>query len=266
MNKQEIMALLEKEKMTPQKGKGQNFLVDADIARKIVKLLEPYYTDVIEIGPGLGALTNELLSKTTNFTAIEIDRGFVRVLRTKYPTLNIIEQDFLDYKVPRETKAVISNIPYYITTKIIEKVLLETENLKRFVFMTQIDVKDRLLAKPRTKAYGPLRVLLSLLGDIEQKLIVTADKFYPVPHVDSAVFCFTRHKKDFPTREFYLFLNNAFLNRRKTIYNNLKNIFNKENILITLDKYKLDENIRAEAIAPEVLFELFKTLSSKKDG
>ncbi|OQC10982.1 MAG: Ribosomal RNA small subunit methyltransferase A [Tenericutes bacterium ADurb.Bin087] len=264
MNKEEIVTLLAKENLSPQKRKGQNFLVDKDIARKIVSFLEPCYTDVIEVGPGLGALTKELLLKTINFTAIEIDKGFVRVLRAKYPHLNIIEKDFLDYNVPRETKAVISNIPYYITTKIIEKVLLEAENLKKFVFMTQIDVKDRLLAKPRTKAYSPLRVLLSLLGDIEQKLVVSADKFYPVPHVDSAVFSFTREKSDIPVRELYAFLNTAFLNRRKTLYNNLKNIYDKEDILNALVKHQIDENIRAEALTPELLLALFTTLTHNK--
>ncbi|HOA10934.1 MAG: 16S rRNA (adenine(1518)-N(6)/adenine(1519)-N(6))-dimethyltransferase RsmA [Bacilli bacterium] len=260
MNKEEIITLLAKENLSPQKRKGQNFLVDENVARKIVSFLEPNYIDVIEVGPGLGALTKELLLKTVNFTAIEIDKGFVRVLRAKYPHLNIIEKDFLEYSVPRETKAIISNIPYYITTKIIEKVLLEAENLKKFVFMTQIDVKERLLAKSGTKAYSPLRVLLSLLGDVEQKLVVTADKFYPVPHVDSAVFCFTRYKTDIPVREFYSFLNNAFLNRRKTLYNNLKNIYDKEDILTALKKHRINENVRAEALSPNDLLTLFETL------
>ena len=89
MNKEEIITLLAKENLSPQKRKGQNFLVDENVARKIVSFLEPNYIDVIEVGPGLGALTKELLLKTVNFTAIEIDKGFVRVLRAKYPHLNL---------------------------------------------------------------------------------------------------------------------------------------------------------------------------------
>lgn len=263
MNREELITLLAKENFTPQKRKGQNFLINEDIARKIVSFLSPNYDNVIEVGPGLGALTDELVPLTTNLTVIEIDRGFARVLKAKHPELNIIVQDFLKFTVPRETKAVISNVPYYITTKIIEKVLLETENLEKFVFMTQIDVKDRLFAAPGTKAYGPLRVLISLLGTIEQKLIVTADKFYPVPHVDSAVFAFVRTKKDFPTRKFYSFLNKTFQNRRKTLYNNLKDNYDKENIIAALQKHEISENVRAEELTPEMLFKLCMTLTSK---
>jgi 16S rRNA (adenine1518-N6/adenine1519-N6)-dimethyltransferase len=258
MNKNDVIEILTLNNWSPQKAKGQNFLIDDDISRKISLLLSPHFDSVLEIGPGLGSLTDHLIKKSESLTAIELDRGYAKYLKEKYPTLNIIEGDFLKYFVPRETKSVISNIPYYITTKIIEKVIIESPNLQVFVFMTQKDLKDRFFAKPNSKQYGPLAILLSLTGTLEQKLIVTVDKFYPTPNVDSAVFRFKRHEVTFDIKNFYSFLKFMFLNRRKTMIKNMKTKFDGElvnNIFKTLD---IPLDIRVEALAPERLLEIFR--------
>lgn len=261
MNKVLINDILSKNNLSPQKAKGQNFLADDDICRVIVEFLHPHYDHVLEVGPGLGSLTEHLVQKTKNLIAVELDRGYVKYLQEIYTNATIIEKDFLKYIVPRETKAVISNIPYYITTKIIEKVILDTPNLDVFVFMTQKDLKDRFFAKPNSKEYGPLPILLSLTGTIEQKMIVTADKFYPMPNVDSAVFRFKRHEINFDIREFYKFLKFVFINRRKKLFNNLKNQYNGELVNKLFNELKIDENIRVEALGPSMLLTIYDTLN-----
>ncbi len=263
MNKTTITEILAANNLSPQKAKGQNFLMDEDISRAIVAMLSPAYDSVIEIGPGLGALTKYLVDKTKDLTAIELDRGYVKYLQETYPNVKVIEKDFLKYIVPRETIGVISNIPYYITTKIIEKVILETEKLEVFVFMTQKDLHSRFFAKPKTKEYGPLAILLDLTGKLEQKMIVTADKFYPSPNVDSAVFRFEKKKVTFDIRDFYQFLKFAFLNRRKMMYKNLKIKYDNEALDKVFKEHSLSADIRVEALSPATLLAIYQSLHGK---
>lgn len=266
MNKNDVIEILSTNKWSPQKAKGQNFLIDDDISRVISLLLSPHFDHVLEIGPGLGSLTYTLSQKAINLKVVELDRGYAKYLKGKYPNIEIIEGDFLKYKVPRETNAVISNIPYYITTKIIEKVLTETINLKVFVFMTQKDLKDRFFAKPQTKEYGALSILLSLIGTLEQKMIVTADKFYPVPNVDSAVFRFTRKDVTFEIKDFYNFLKFMFLNRRKTMIKNMKTKYDEELVINIFKTLNLPLDIRAEALTPELFLSIYLITLEKQEN
>lgn len=261
MNKQQIETILKENGLAPLKSKGQNFLIDGDVAQKIVSHLDPYFDNVLEIGPGLGSLTAPLLLKTTKLTSVEIDQGYVKYLQNTYRNVNIVASDFLKYDVPRETKSVIGNLPYYITTKLIEKVILETPNLEVFVFMVEAGVRERLLADVGTKEYGPLRVLLSILGKTEAKIIVTADKFYPRPRVDSLVFKFTRGNKIINAQAFYTFVKDAFFTRRKTLFNNLSRNHDKNAVNAALAKFNIKPSVRAEALSPEILFTLFNELT-----
>jgi 16S rRNA (adenine1518-N6/adenine1519-N6)-dimethyltransferase len=264
MKKNDVIEILTINNWSPQKAKGQNFLIDDDISRKISLLLSPHYDNVLEIGPGLGSLTEHLIKKVNTLTAIELDWGYAKYLKEKYPTLNIIEGDFLKYVVPRETKSVISNIPYYITTKIIEKVIIDTPNLQVFVFMTQKDLKDRFFATPHSKQYGPLAILLSLTGTLEHRFVVTADKFYPSPNVDSAVFSFMRKEVNFDIKEFYAFLKFMFLNRRKTMMKNMKTKYDGELVSNIFKTLEIPLDIRVEALAPERLLKIFNLIKEKQ--
>ena len=261
MNKIEINQILSQLKLSPQKAKGQNFLIDDDVCRVIVDMLAPHYDHVVEIGPGLGALTRKLIDKGSNLTVVELDRGYARYLQEKHHNINVIEKDFLKYNVPRETTGVISNIPYYITTKIIEKVLIETPNLKSFVFMTQKDVRTRLFAKPNSKEYGPLAIILSLVGKLEEKITVTADKFYPAPNVDSAVFKLTVSDHYIDVKEFYQFLKFSFLHRRKVLMNNLKSKYAEADIAAVYNSLQVNQDVRVEALSPEQLINIWYSLT-----
>lgn len=265
MNKEKVIKTLQSLRLAPQKAKGQNFLIDTDVSRVIVDLINPQDEYVLEIGPGLGSLTEYLINKTSHLVAVEIDRGFIRYLKETYPLLEVLEKDFLKYNVPRETTAVISNIPYYITTKIIEKVLTDTPNLKTFVFMTQKDVKVRLFARPNSKDYGPLAIILAVSGTLEEKMTVTADKFYPAPNVDSAVFRFKRKPVDFDLKSFYDFLKFAFLNRRKVLRNNLKLRYQEDLITHAFEALNIAVDTRVEALQPETILRLFTLLMSKQE-
>lgn len=261
-NKEAIITILEKENLAPQKSKGQNFLIDEATAKSIVNLIEPYTDQVIEIGPGLGALTTYLYQKTTNLKVVEIDKGYVKILGQTYKDLQIIEKDFLKYSVPRETQTVISNIPYYITTKIIEKVICETPNLRVFVFMVQKEIEGRLFASPSTKDYGPLAIILNLTGKLIKDKIVTADKFYPRPFVDSAVFKFTKSETNFDIKDFYTFLKHIFLHRRKVLSKSLGTLFSNQSVNDVYTKLNIAKDERAEALSPSRILELYNELTT----
>ena len=181
-----------------------------------------------------------------------------------YKNIDVIASDFLKYNVPRETRSVIGNLPYYITTKLIEKVLLETPNLEVFVFMVEAGVKARLLADVGTKEYGPLTILLALLGKTEAKITVTADKFYPVPHVDSLVFKFTKENYAIDAKSVYHFLKDAFLTRRKTLFNNLVRNHDKSALNGAFTKLNITSSERAESSSPQSLLDLFNELHLKQ--
>ncbi len=265
MNKTQIEAILRNEKLAPLKAKGQNFLIDPEVSQKIVAYLRPATDHVLEIGPGLGALTKHLLLETKHLTAVEIDKGYVAYLKKTYKNIDVIQGDFLKYNVPRETTGVISNLPYYITTKIIEKVLVKTPNLHTFVFMCESAVSERLFATPGTKVYSPLSILLKLLGTLEAKINVSAAKFYPMPHVDSTVFKFVRNDKEIEILPFYHFLKGVFLNRRKTLSNNLKRTYTENAINHALKTLNIKDNTRAEEVRETTLLALFKVLTNTKD-
>ena len=143
MRKSEVISVLRRNKLFPNKQKGQNFLVNGMYIKRIVELLSPENKAVLEIGPGLGALTSELVERFSNLTLVELDRGFVAYLEKTYQEVTIINGNILKTNVPRETTAVISNLPYYITTKIIEYIVISNPHVTEFVFMTESDVINR---------------------------------------------------------------------------------------------------------------------------
>jgi len=263
MDKINTIALLERLGLAPQKRFGQNFLISNTICEKVTKIvIEDTSTLIYEIGPGLGALSDHLADAPKKVKLVEIDHGLAYFLKHRYLTkenVEVIDKDILKTNFEDEAISVISNLPYYITTSIIEKVILENQKLVNFVFMVQQEVSERLFASPQTKEYGPLAILLNLSGTI--KHVVNADRtaFYPAPYVNSSVYVFKLKTHGLEINKLYKFIKALFLMRRKTIYNNLMTLVgDKEKAVTIIEKSGLLVNMRPEEIEAAAFVKLFE--------
>lgn len=223
LNKDFINEFFRFHNSNPSKKLGQNFLIDNKIIEKIVDSIK-FYNDskVLEIGPGLGALTNKLVNKNINLTCVEYDYRFYEYLLKVYENkIDIKNVDFLKYN-EIEFDFVLGNLPYSITTGIIEKILLNFINVKECVFMVQEEFYDRVL-NPYKKETSPLSILLEYRMNTKKITKVNKNSFYPTPNVDSVVFKLTNKNIDFLfSINLYKTLRIIFNNKRKTIFNNLK--------------------------------------------
>ncbi len=218
--------------MTEVKAKkflGQHFLTDENIARRIVDSLSPTTRRVVEIGPGMGVLTKYLIDRTdTDLHVIEIDRESVAYLHDHYPTLDVIEGDFLKYDLStifHDSYSVIGNFPYNISSQILFRVFECRNQAVEVVGMFQKEVAERVAAGPGSKTYGILSVLLSAYYDIEYLFTVHEHVFNPPPKVKSAVIRLTRN--DVTSLEcdeslFVKVVKAGFNQRRKTLRNALR--------------------------------------------
>lgn len=207
---------------------GQHFLVgDAILERLAAAACEEYTPRVIEVGPGRGALTRHLLARTDELHAIELDASLAGYLRTKYasePKLHVHVSDVLSTDLAQWGSAVIAgNLPYYITSPIIEKFFALDERFPVAVFLMQSEVAERVIALPHTRAYGYLTVATQLVCDVELLCRVPASAFIPPPKVESAAVRF-RRKAEIPTDLGALldFVSRCFAHKRKTLRNNLR--------------------------------------------
>jgi 16S rRNA (adenine1518-N6/adenine1519-N6)-dimethyltransferase len=240
---------------------GQNFLTDRNITRKIVIAsgASPQ-ENILEIGPGFGALTQEIVKFCPVFTVVEKDPKLAEFIRCEYPLLNLIEGDFLEADLASLAQTnplrVLGNIPYSITTPILFRLLEHRRNLVSATLMMQHEVAMRIVAKPSTKDYGILAVQMQAFFNVSYLFKVGRKVFRPQPGVDSAVIQLTS-KQDDPLQDpegFRRFVRMAFHQRRKTLLNNLKESYNLDSV---------DNNIlkmRAEALSIEEFFQLFKDL------
>ena len=218
--------------MTEVKAKkflGQHFLTDESIARRIVESLSGRTHSVVEIGPGMGVLTKYLIeNKELDFHVIEIDRESVAYLHNHYPSLDVIEGDFLKFDVTslfHDTFAVIGNFPYNISSQILFKVFESRNQAVEVVGMFQKEVAERVAAGPGSKTYGILSVLLSAFYDIEYLFTVHENVFNPPPKVKSAVIRMTRNGVNTLECDETLFVKTVkagFNQRRKTLRNALR--------------------------------------------
>lgn len=258
-------------KIKAKKKFGQNFLQDEQILKSIANSISTTPKDlIIEIGSGKGALTKHLKKKNSFLISYEIDSQLKRYLinledqRTK-----IIFQDFLQADIPEDSKTfsyeniyVIANIPYYITTPIIKKVI-SFEKLKSMTLLVQKEVANRLTASPGTKAYGSLTVYLNYYFNIHYLFDVSRFAFNPIPKVESAVVIFERKKEIIKAQNedlFFKIINDAFKMKRKTLKNNLKD-YDWKQIKKILEKNNLSENIRAEELNLEIFIQIANSLS-----
>ena len=283
----EVNQLLKSRGLKPCKSLGQNFLVDSNLLTKIVAAADiDEKTGVIEIGPGLGALTDKLLEKAGKVVAIEIDRELAALLRERYEgenRLTILEQDILtssleqiieielkDYKKLK----VVANLPYYITSPIIIKLLEENIHFDSLTLMVQKEVAERLTASLGNKEYGSLTVFVNYYADVKIAFNVSRNVFVPKPEVDSAIIQLMPHReKPFrPVDEqlFFSTLRAGFRHRRKTLTNNLIMEFagdlSREEINEVLGAVSIDGMRRAETLSPAEFVKLADGLSTALFG
>ena len=263
--------ILKKYGFSFKKSLGQNFLIDPNILRNIVGHADlTKDSAAIEVGPGIGALTEHLAREAGKVVSFEIDQRLLPVLEdtlSPYDNIDIIHSDILKANVKEvidtnlagyEDIMVVANLPYYVTTPILMKLLMEDLPLRGLVVMMQKEVADRISAKPGTKAYGSLSIAVQYYMSAEIAMIVPKTVFMPQPNVDSAVLRLIRHDEPPVIVEdedfFFTVTKSAFAQRRKTILNNLQSQLpngkaKKEEILAALDASGIEPNRRGETLS-----------------
>lgn len=250
---------------------GQNFIIDKNIIYSIIKKSETDKdTLVIEIGPGSGALTSELGKVAKNVIAYEIDESLKDILENNISSnTKIIYGDFLKADVLFDIKEydykklyVVANLPYYITTPIIIKLIEDKIPVDKIVVMVQKEVGNRFKATPNTKDYNSLSIFLNYYFDVNKLLDVSRNVFIPKPNVDSIVVSFTKKDEKLPLKNeeiFFKLIRDSFKQKRKTLKNNLKE-YDLEKIEKILTKYDKDLSVRAEALPIEVFVDIANNL------
>lgn len=251
---------------TLKKSLGQHFLKDENICRKIVSALQQHsFSQLLEVGPGGGALTKYLLQlEGVTFKAVELDDEKVVYLQKTYPIIQgkIIHQSFLDIEKPfLGAFTIVGNFPYNISTQILFKILEWKEDVECMVGMFQKEVAQRAAAKEGNKVYGVLSVLVQAFFEVEYLFDVNEQSFNPPPKVKSGVIRLLP-KKDIPPmkseREFFLLVKTAFNQRRKTLRNAVRGIFDTDTLADELF------NKRAEQLTVEQFAELTFKIKSQK--
>lgn len=246
------------------KGLGQNFLLDESVLDKIVEAAD-IEDGVLEVGPGFGVLTKRLCETGKKVVSVEVDRRLIPVLDytlAEFDNVKIIEKDILKTDVAEliSTKfgggkiSVAANLPYYITTPIITKLIEEKLPLKNIVVMVQREVAERIAAKPGKKDYGAISVLCQYYTNPRIVTIVPAGSFYPAPKVDSAVLCMeVCSEPNVKTKDealFFKVVKAAFAQRRKTLLNCLASGFSRDKAALTeiLESVNIASNVRGEKL------------------
>lgn len=255
-------------RVAPKKSLGQNFLQDPNTIRKIVGALQaPPGAPVVEIGPGLGALTAPLQARYARFTALEVDERAVAHLSTHLPSVDVRRVDVLDVDWAALAAEhggplhVIGNLPYYITSPILFALLAARAHLAEAVLMMQLEVAERLVAVPRTKAYGILSVLTQQWSRPELLFKVSRHVFYPKPDVTSAVIrlAFDRPPTPVDDEQLRRVVRAAFNQRRKTLHNSLEAWTRERGIALPPAWH----GARAEELAPEAFVALAQYLAAR---
>ena len=278
-------AILERHGFTFKKSFGQNFLTDTNILQKIVDTAEiDKKVNVIEIGPGIGALTEFLAESAAEVMAFEIDDRLVPILADTlrdFDNVTVVNQDILkvdlaqyiaEFKNPDLPIKVVANLPYYITTPILMHLIESGIPFSEFVVMMQKEVADRISAQPNTKSYGSLSIAVQYYMTAKVAFIVPRTVFVPAPNVDSAILKMVR--RDQPAvavqdEKFFFKVSKAsFVHRRKTLWNNLTSYFGKSDetkgkLTAALERADLSPSVRGEALSLEEFARLADALKSE---
>lgn len=258
--------------MKAKKRYGQNFLIDNNIIKKITDEVSSSSSDlIIEIGPGKGALTKELKKKDSYIIAYEIDTDLAKTLeKLENEKVKVIFKDILTTNIKEDINNInysdlyiVGNLPYYITTPIIEHIIKQNLVFKKFTIMVQKEVADRFMAKPKSKDYGYITLVLKYFFDTFKVCDVSKYSFNPVPKVESAVISFIpkENKEKIDVDKYFDFLKIIFRQKRKTLKNNVSNIYNWDKIIKVLAKYNISESCRAEELEEQVILDIFKSIS-----
>ena len=253
---------------------GQNFLKDINVVKKIVRSAEiDGKSLVIEVGPGGGIMTRELSMVADNVLAYEIDEELKEEHAKRLgdrDNITILFQDFLESDIVKDVEKYdydklyfVSNVPYYITTPIILKLIDSGLRFEKIVMMVQKEVGDRFSTKSGNKEYGSITVLLNYFYNIKKEFFVSRKQFVPEPNVDSVIISFSEKSDKLPLNDFKFFeklVRDSFQYKRKTLRNNLKG-YDLDKVSKVIEKYGKDLNVRAEALDVEVFVEITNELS-----
>ncbi|HEC2153690.1 16S rRNA (adenine(1518)-N(6)/adenine(1519)-N(6))-dimethyltransferase RsmA [Staphylococcus delphini] len=277
-------ALLNQYGFNFKKSLGQNFLIDVNIINRIIDASGiDATTGVIEIGPGMGSLTEQLAKNAQHVLAFEIDQRLIPVLDdtlSPYDNVTVINEDILKANVAEAIQQhlshcdkimVVANLPYYITTPILLTLLEQDLNIDGYVVMMQKEVGERLNAQVGTKAYGSLSIVAQYYTETSRVLTVPKTVFMPPPNVDSIVVKLM--KRDTPIVDvddpnaFFKMTKGAFSQRRKTIYNNYQTLFEngkeqKDTILQWLEQAGIDPKRRGETLSIQEYARLYAELEN----
>ena len=278
-------AVLERHGFTFKKSFGQNFLTDTNILQKIVDTAEiDDQVNVIEIGPGIGALTEFLAERAAEVMAFEIDHRLVPILADTlrdFDNVTVVNEDILkvdlakhiqNFKNPDLPIKVVANLPYYITTPILMHLIESGIPFSEFVVMMQKEVADRISAQPNTKAYGSLSIAVQYYMTAKVDFIVPRTVFVPAPNVDSAILKMVRRPEPAVAVEdesfFFKISKASFTHRRKTLWNNLTGYFGKteevkDKLTKALDQAGLSPSVRGEALSLEEFASLADALKGQ---
>ncbi|MEI3499142.1 MAG: 16S rRNA (adenine(1518)-N(6)/adenine(1519)-N(6))-dimethyltransferase RsmA [Bacilli bacterium] len=252
---------------------GQNFIIDENITNRIVELADiDKNTLAIEIGPGAGVLTTKLCQKAGNVLCYEIDTSLKPILDKmleNYDNVNVLFKDFLKSDVQNDIESynydklyVVANLPYYITTPIIIKLIEDNIMPDKIVVMVQKEVGNRFKAPVGTKDYNSLSIFLNYYFNVKKIIDISRNVFIPKPNVDSIVVEFSKKEKklDLKNKElFFKLIRDSFKQKRKTLKNNLKE-YDLEKVNEVLSKYNLDTSIRAEQVSIDIFVDIANNL------
>lgn len=278
----ETMFILKKYNIAASKSLGQNFLIDDNVVEKIVNSAEIDKEDlIIEIGPGLGTLTKEMLDKAKKVIAVELDKRMLQILNDRFKLYNnfeVINEDILKVNlneiIEREKKAqniknvkVVANLPYYITTPIIMKLLEDNLDIKTITVMVQKEVAKRLTANPgKSKDSGAITYSVNYYCEAQEVVTVPNTSFIPEPEVESEVIKLTlRNKPPIEVEDkelFFKLIKLSFMQRRKTLINGISNgnLMDKDKFRQVLNKIGLPENVRGENLTMQDFANIAKEL------
>ena len=274
--------ILEENGFFMKKKFGQNFLIDQNILSSIISKAEiNKKINVIEIGPGIGSLTEHLLENANHVISYEIDNTLIPILTEQfkeYDNFTLLNKDILKADIKNDIKEyfkedypvyVVANLPYYITTPIIMHLLENVSEVKRYAVMVQLEVADRICANKGGKDYNNLTIAIKYRANVYKALNVSRNVFMPKPNVDSAVVIFDIYENKpykVENEKFFLELvRNAFANRRKTLVNNINQAYKieKEEIVEVLNECGFNPMVRSEEISIEGFILLSEKLEKR---
>ncbi|WP_296112498.1 16S rRNA (adenine(1518)-N(6)/adenine(1519)-N(6))-dimethyltransferase RsmA [uncultured Anaerococcus sp.] len=257
------------------KSLGQNFLIDKNFVDKIVEGADIEGKNVIEVGPGIGTISYEMAKTCKNLVLIEVDETLIPILEenmSDFDNVEIIHQDILktdlreiqDKYFDGESFEFVSNLPYYITTPIIEKIFEEDLDCKSMTIMVQKEVADRMLATEKDKDYSSLSVFVKYYSEARLLTKVPKSVFMPQPKIDSAVLRLDlrEYNPEIDKKKLFALVRAGFLKRRKTILNSLSAVASKDDLKEVFETLELKANLRAENLSLDDFINISKELEN----